>query len=98
MRSVYQWPEGVWWAYVWDERAVTTEWGCAPEKSMMYRRCENQREATIWAEKNERYVITRYRAWCAYQTGSASVKPEYAPHYREFAEIDALARELEQAG
>lgn len=96
MRSVYQWPTDVWWGYVWDEPAASG--GVAPPFSLRYRRCENRNEAAAWCEKNERYVVTRYRARCAYEAGAACVKREWAEHYRDFAEIDAMVRELEQAG
>ncbi len=96
MRSVYEWPQGVWWGYAWDERATIE--GVSPEGAMRYRQCASREEAANWAEKIERYVITRYRARCAYESGAACVKQEWAEHYRGFAEIDAIAGELEQAG
>lgn len=85
-----------WWAYVWDPRA--SPWSMVPG-AVMYQACESKDEADRWCNRYERYWVTRYRARCAYESGLSVSKPEWAEHYRDFAEIDAMARELnEQAG
>ncbi len=90
-RAVFR--SGKWWAYVWDERADPDT---KIPGSVMYQECVDEEEAKEWCKRYERYWVDRYRARCAYEAGLPVSKPEWAEHFRDFAEIDAMARELNE--
>lgn len=93
-------PPGAWFAYVWDEQARGSLPGTCPDAAMLYTQVESEKAGHAWCDRNERDVITRYRARCAYEAGSPTVKREWLPYYRQFAqdeaEIEAMVEQLEQ--
>lgn len=81
-RSVNQDTHGAWWAYVWDDRAATLDGRLCPDMAMASQRCDDQRAAERWCAENERAVVTRYRARCAYDAGLPFAHAEWLPYFR----------------
>jgi hypothetical protein len=93
-------PPGAWFAYVWDDEARGRLPCTCPDAAMRYVQVESEEAGIRWCDRNEHDVVIGYRARCAYDAGSPTVKPEWLPYYRKFAEaeaeINAIVEQLER--
>lgn len=79
-RSVVKYPDGRWWAHVWDEGAVRGT--VCPAAAMRFEPFASEQEAVRWCAANEDDVRVRYRAECAWEARLPAANESWLPYYR----------------